>query len=398
MKKEAEEAVESAKGLLEDIVIVVSLVRTLTDSFGSVKDLYRKLKPKSKQKDSDSENDKHHFRRPFHSRRDSGFSMRKKKEEEFSDSEEELVCTSSIQVRAEYERGYRKLGEPFARGDTTTHIQLQTQIIQLQQTLLSIHQDLLLSTYMAPSSSHSHLVRLLQTTRKARAASIAALNMQYQRMLEPMPILSPLPPREDPIFNIPGSFPPPDNSRRKSEPFPPRRRMSNSSSCSSESQEKEKEKQKEKEKKVKIELPPKPKPKPTPPPLSHSNSLFCVYAKDLQHNPTIPLADTYKISGDNKCPFCRRNIDMKPGKAWEIVTDECKVKESRYRKAIYRTFRVKNRFVVKSHREQGGFACVLCARFRKWDTVCREVNLLMDHLWREHSGDELARDNDIIEC
>ncbi|KAA8614590.1 hypothetical protein PtrSN002B_000133 [Pyrenophora tritici-repentis] len=89
---------------------------------------------------------------------------------------------------------------------------------------------------------------------------------------------------------------------------------------------------------------------------------------------------------------------MKPGKAWEIITDECKVKESRYRKAIYRTFRVKNRFVVKSHREQGGFACVLCARFRKWDTVCREVSLLMDHLWREHSGDELARDSDIIEC
>ncbi|PZD33977.1 hypothetical protein A1F96_01832 [Pyrenophora tritici-repentis] len=118
MKKEAEEAVESAKGLLEDIVIVVSLVRTLTDSFGSVKDLYRKLKPKSKQKDSDSEDDKHHFRRPFHSRRDSGFSVHKKKESEFSDSEEELVCTSSIQVRAEYERGYRKLGEPFARGDS----------------------------------------------------------------------------------------------------------------------------------------------------------------------------------------------------------------------------------------------------------------------------------------
>ncbi|RMZ72283.1 multidrug resistance fnx1 [Pyrenophora seminiperda CCB06] len=394
MKKETEEAVESAKGLLEDIVIVVSLVRTLTDSFGSVKDLYRKLKPKSIQKDSDSDDDKHRFRRPFHSRRDSGFSMRKKKEDEFSDSEEELICTSSVQVRAEYERGYRKLGEPFARGDTTTHIQLQTQIIQLQQTLLNIHQDLLLSTYMAPSSSHSHLLRLLQTTRKARAASIAALNMQYQRMLEPMPILSPLPPREDPTFNIPGSFPPPDNSRRKSEPFPPRRRMSSSSSCSSESREKEKGR----EKKVKIELPPKPTPKPTPPPLSHSTSLFCVYAKDLQQNATIPLADTYKAGNDNKCPFCRRNIDMQPGKAWEIITDECKVKESRYRKAVYRTFRVKNRFVVKSHREQGGFACVLCARYRKWDTVCRGVSLLMDHLWKEHSGDELGMDNDIIEC
>lgn len=69
-----------------------------------------------------------------------------------------------------------------------------------------------------------------------------------------------------------------------------------------------------------------------------------------------------------------------------------------YIKMISRTFLVKNRFVIKSHREGGGFACVLCARFRKSDTVCRQIEALMEHLWRDHTGEEMERDNDIVEC
>ena len=38
-------------------MVVVSLVRTLTDSFGSASDLYRKLKRKAGAKDSDDEDD-----------------------------------------------------------------------------------------------------------------------------------------------------------------------------------------------------------------------------------------------------------------------------------------------------------------------------------------------------
>jgi hypothetical protein len=94
-------------------------VRTLTDSFGSASDLYRKLKRKAGAKDSDDEDDKFHIQRPSRRRRrDSMFGSGKGKGE-YSDSEEELICTSSSQIRAEYERGYRKLGEPFARGDGT---------------------------------------------------------------------------------------------------------------------------------------------------------------------------------------------------------------------------------------------------------------------------------------
>ncbi|KAI4637411.1 hypothetical protein J4E83_000227 [Alternaria metachromatica] len=117
MKEEAEKAVETAKGLLQDFVVVVSLVRTLTESFGSASDLYRKLKRRSGKKDSDDEEDEYHIQGPWYRRRrDSMFGSEKRKGD-YSDSEEELIFTSSSQIRAEYERGYRKLGEPFARGD-----------------------------------------------------------------------------------------------------------------------------------------------------------------------------------------------------------------------------------------------------------------------------------------
>jgi hypothetical protein len=68
--------------------------------------------------------------------------------------------------------------------------------------------------------------------------------------------------------------------------------------------------------------------------------------------------------------------------------------EDRHRR---RVFLVKNRFVIKSHREGAGFACVLCATFRQSDTVCREVGALMEHLWKDHTGEELEKDDDIFE-
>ncbi|KAL1796888.1 hypothetical protein ACET3X_005428 [Alternaria dauci] len=321
MREETEKTIEAAKGLLQDLVVVVSLVRTLTDSFGSARDLYRKLKRKAGANDSDDEDDKVHFRNPLRRRRRDSLFESEKSKGDFSDSEEELIFTSSSQVRAEYERGYRKLGEPFARGDVTAHTQLQSQIIKLQQTVVDIQQDLLLSTYLAPSSSHSHLVRLIQATRTARTASIASLNMQYQRMLPPLP--SPLPPRgPDPPLKVPGAFPLPDQSRPT--PRPPlrhKKRMSSSSSSSNESEEKV----------VKILPVPEPKPKPMPPPppppqypppsSRYSTRLFCIYAKDLQQSPQLHLANAYKPGGNGKCPFCRTHITIQPGKAWEIVVD-----------------------------------------------------------------------------
>jgi hypothetical protein len=41
---------------------------------------------------------------------------------------------------------------------------------------------------------------------------------------------------------------------------------------------------------------------------------------------------------------------------------------------------------------------VVCARCKDSDTVCREVGALMEHLWKEHSSEELEKDEDIEEC
>lgn len=113
-----------AKGLLQDLVLVASLVRTLTDSFGSASDLYQRLKRKSSPIDSDDEDDRFHISMLSRRRRDSGLGM-SKKDKDACESEGELIFTSSAQVRAEYERGYRKIGESFARGDGTTLSRLE---------------------------------------------------------------------------------------------------------------------------------------------------------------------------------------------------------------------------------------------------------------------------------
>jgi hypothetical protein len=123
-----------AKSVLQDLVVVVSLVRTLSESFGSASDLYRKLKRKSKadshSSDDGKEDHEKKHRRPFRRRRgsdsDSGRERSHRRhvrwkldaeKDEYSDSGEELISTSSSQILAEYDRGYRKLGEGFARGD-----------------------------------------------------------------------------------------------------------------------------------------------------------------------------------------------------------------------------------------------------------------------------------------
>jgi hypothetical protein len=53
--------------------------------------------------------------------------------------------------------------------------------------------------------------------------------------------------------------------------------------------------------------------------------------------------------------------------------------------------------MIKSHRQDGGFACILCHKFKDNDTVCGEIAELVDHLWREHKVEDLECDGDIRE-
>lgn len=62
-----------------------------------------------------------------------------------------------------------------------------------------------------------------------------------------------------------------------------------------------------------------------------------------------------------------------------------------------REFHLGQRFVVKCHTRDGEFACVLCARYRDKDAICRSVDALVNHVGRFHEVDELEGDVDLKE-
>jgi hypothetical protein len=273
-----------------------------------------------------------------------------------------------------------------------------------------------MSSYLSPSSSHSHVLRLIQTTRSARLASVQALHMQYQRMSE-----TERPNMPDPHQPIPGAFPsPPDHKHRHdSVTRRPESRNRQGSRCNSPVKNPEEiriqpypnppsnpslpqeprdrrgdhcKSPANKPEEITIQPYPNPRPKPSPSHQPNNNKLFCVYARDLQKHLHLPLTDNYKAGGDNMCPYCHAHTSIRPGKAWEILADSCKKGDHKRHR-----FLIKNRFVIKCHREGAGFACVLCARFKESDTVCRRVEALMEHLWKDHTSEELEKDDDVFE-
>jgi hypothetical protein len=127
-------AMDTAKGVVEGIALVVSLVHTLMDSFGSASELYRKLKDEHKPKAEPSDSDEHKHRHPSSLRRQRDSSsdshssghIRKKlnksrirKRVHYDDGDEESIHSSRAVVRAEYDHGYKRLGDKFAVGDCT---------------------------------------------------------------------------------------------------------------------------------------------------------------------------------------------------------------------------------------------------------------------------------------
>ncbi|KAF3039105.1 hypothetical protein E8E11_003984 [Didymella keratinophila] len=375
MRADAEVAVEL--DVLKGPVFVASLVGVLTDAFRAAKDLYHRLKKQSSC-DDDEEKVEKDDRQDSHSNiiesigRHVRWSL-DQRTRHYNDREGELVCGASAPVQATYDRAYRKLGLPYARGDDIARIHLQSQIIKLQQVLIGIHQDFGLSNYLTIASSHSQLIHLVQTVRTTRAASIQALDLLHQRLLAEPP-----PKKPDPRPSMPGDYPTPPKK-------PPRSRSSSSSPSDASAP-------------APLKPTPKPPPKPMPTPAPHPppdtnpnlTKLFCRYALDLQHDPHLPLSSTFDTNGSRRCPRCRTFIPVRPNKAWEVVM----ISRGRHPRRV--KFLVRNEFVVKCHRVGGGFACALCARWGDADTVCRDVGDLMEHLWREHEVGDLERDEDIV--
>ncbi|KAF2653940.1 hypothetical protein K491DRAFT_494692 [Lophiostoma macrostomum CBS 122681] len=366
-------AVESTN-VSQDLEAIASLLGTLSETFGSATNLYRKLRrkihkseqydgslhTKSSRRRRDSSSDSDALHKALLRQRGRTSSTTRKRDD-VSDSDEEVIAEDSAVVHAEYQHGYDRFGEQFAVGDLLAQNQLQTQIIRLQQTIIRLHQ------HEETDLSSSDLRHLLQTTRSTRTAAKDALIALYQRLR-----------RDHEHPRISGAFPHPalnpqchetvvhHSSRRARSTSRSRSQRTDISNTT------------------------------TPPP---PTTLFCPYALDLQRNPTQPLASAFHHGGDARCPYCRHQLSISSSssvstsRAWEVVFDD----ENPFARRRARTFIFGSRFVVKCHREGGGFACVLCCRWRNADTVCWEVAELIDHVWREHGVGDVLGDGDVWE-
>ena len=134
--------------------------------------------------------------------------------------------------------------------------------------------------------------------------------------------------------------------------------------------------------------------------LDDAAPLFCRYALDLQRT-SEPLEERFRPGGPLACPACGTRVEVRFGRSWRVSREVLRegADERRLEDAAVeeRTYLLGNRFVVKCHREQAGFACVLCARYRDKDTVCATADGLVKHVWRSHEVGEYEDDVDIRE-
>ncbi|KAK7963619.1 hypothetical protein PG996_008685 [Apiospora saccharicola] len=254
---------------------------------------------------------------------------------------------SGALIGREFDEGYERLGRRFAIGDTVTENRLQAQIIALQQTVITVLQDAL---YNGRQLDNADMSKLIAASNAAREGSLDALRQQRQR--QTLAIEAPAPAPAVPM-------PPPAVSFAS-----PRRAKTV---------------------------------------LSEPEPLYCRYSLDLQHVRNKPLARTFAPGGDCRCPGCGIRLQAEADDFWEIG------KRARGRPAREgrrgsssseavlldeREFHVGQRFVVKCHTPDGEFACVLCSRFRDQDVICPTVDQLINHVGRDHTVDELEREDD----
>lgn len=244
---------------------------------------------------------------------------------------------SQAMIQRQYDEGYGRLGKRFAMGDTVTENQLQAQVIQLQQTVITILQDAL---YNDRPLSRADMAKLISASNSAREGSIDALRQQQARL----------------------AIEPPQPQRPLS--LPPTRPASIAAIA------------------------------------SNTDPLYCRYSTDLQYIPNKPLAADFAPGGPCRCPACGLRLPVTSDDFWVIgkrtpllSTDNRFIR----REAIEREFHLGQRFVVKCHTPDGMFACVLCNKHRERDAICKSVDALVNHVGKFHDVDELERDFDLWE-
>ncbi|KAK4443815.1 hypothetical protein QBC34DRAFT_361363 [Podospora aff. communis PSN243] len=260
-------------------------------------------------------------------------------------------------VKGEYDRHYAELGSRYAEGDLTAQLQLQSAIITLQQTVISVLEEALYS------GQPPDVAKLYNASEFARQGSVRALRDQYRRMLE-------------------ASSAPSGAARRPPGPI---RRISSTSALDDRRRA----------------LPPAEA-------SSHSGSqsdagrpLFCPAAVDLQQS-SLPLQEILSPASteDFICATCHMELESHP---WRVEMDlpikhhYNPQKNEEVEVVEIRTFALTGRFLAKCHRPGGGYACWLCVKYRERDTVCESVEGLVRHVKGKHVIGEVEGDADVRE-
>jgi hypothetical protein len=241
-------------------------------------------------------------------------------------------------IQRAYNADFDRMGKRFAIGDGMTlpdyigsllriltskpviaQNEMQAQIIQLQQTVISILED---AVYTGRKPSRADMATLFKASEAAREGTINALNGQYKRLLDNAPMRRALPPA---------------------------------------------------------------------PSAKEQDMLYCRYSFALQDAKNMPLSRSFAPGEDCVCHRCGREVPIEPNRAWQIYVDDPNTRRGE------RTYHLLNRFIVKCHRANGEFACILCSRFRKVDTVWEDVKGLAKHIARAHNPVEIHSDIDIKE-
>lgn len=293
---------------------------------------------------TEEEDDSSRNRRPRPRRRSTG-------DDGDSDDFDRQARRSRAVIAREFQDNVDRLGPRYAQGDVIAENQLQAQIIALQQTVIDVLQDALMS---GRKLTKADVRRLIAAQDRARDGSLDALRDQYERML-PMSsrrgsqMLIESQPTFPPTRQLTAPMPAIDSPLDDSFP-PPRRVRTLPTNGSS--------------------LPP--------------NGLYCRYAYDLQNDSRKALNTAFAPSGSQRCPACDMRLPVSGEKVWVVESGEG-------------TFTVDSRLVIKSHTTQGDYACVLCYndRERDADCICSSVEALVRHVGRMHTREEFEREVDI---
>ena len=128
--------------------------------------------------------------------------------------------------------------------------------------------------------------------------------------------------------------------------------------------------------------------KALPAPTPH---LFCGYGEQLQMTGRA-LSPAFDPQNDKNCPVCGVHIPVDSQDFW-ILTVKIPDATGVYRPVDYE---FDARLVVKSHLEDGRFACVLCNKLSNTDCLCRDVEALVQHLGKKHTAEDYAIEPDLV--